>query len=127
MIILLFPCSSIFLIGTNTAECHPVLFDRIKKRKRNVNDNLKVVVIDPRETETASIADFYLQIASGTDLFLFIGIANYLYKNKLTEQNFIEKSTENYDHFVKHIQTWDLKKISEIWKKQQKTGTYTPF
>ena len=71
-------CSSIFLIGTNTAECHPVLFDRIKKRKRNVNDNLKVIVIDPRETETASIADFYLQIASGTDLFLFIGIANYL-------------------------------------------------
>ncbi len=107
-------CSSIFLIGTNTAECHPVLFDRIKKRKRNVNDNLKVIVIDPRETETASIADFYLQIASGTDLFLFIGIANYLYKNKLTEQNFIEKSTENYGHFVKHIQTWDLKKISEI-------------
>ena len=43
-------CSLILLIGTNTAECHPVLFDRIKKRKRNVNDNLKVIVIDPRET-----------------------------------------------------------------------------
>jgi len=57
-------CSLILLIGTNTAECHPVLFDRIKKRKRNVNDNLKVIVIDPRETETSSIADFYLQISS---------------------------------------------------------------
>ena len=107
-------CSSIFLIGTNTAECHPVLFDRIKKRKRNANDPLKVIVIDPRETETSSIADLYLQISSGTDLFLFIGIANYLYKNKLTEQNFIGKSTENYFQFVKHIQKWDLKKISDI-------------
>lgn len=103
-------CSLILLIGTNTAECHPVLFDRIKKRKRNVNDNLKVIVIDPRETETSSIADFYLQISSGTDLFLFIGIANYLYKNQLTDQNFIDKSTESYFDFVKHIQKWDLKK-----------------
>ncbi|MBO8204786.1 molybdopterin oxidoreductase family protein [Prochlorococcus marinus] len=114
-------CSLILLIGTNTAECHPVLFDRIKKRKRNVNDNLKVIVIDPRETETSSIADFYLQISSGTDLFLFIGIANYLYKNQLTDQNFINKSTESYFHFVKHIQKWDLKKISEICNISEQT------
>ena len=114
-------CSLILLIGTNTAECHPVLFDRIKKRKRNVNDNLKVIVIDPRETETSSIADFYLQISSGTDLFLFIGIANYLYMNQLTDQNFIDKSTESYFDFVKHIQKWDLKKISEICNISEKT------
>mgnify|MGYP005730019057 FL=1 len=47
-------CSTILLVGTNTADCHPVLFDRIKKRKKNKSDNLKVIVIDPRETETES-------------------------------------------------------------------------
>ena len=107
-------CSTILLVGTNTADCHPVLFDRIKKRKKNKSDNLKVIVIDPRETETASIADHYLQIAPGTDLFLFLGIANYLCKNNLIEKSFIEKSTDNYDLFEEHIKKWNLKKISKI-------------
>ena len=107
-------CSTIFLIGTNTAECHPVLFDRIRRRKRNIDDNLKVIVIDPRETETTSIADYYLQISSGTDLFLLLGIANYIYEKALFNKKYIENSTENFDHFVKHIQKCDLKKISEI-------------
>ena len=53
-------CSVAFLIGTNTAECHPVLFQRLLKRKKRDPKGLTIVVVDPRCTDTAKIADLSL-------------------------------------------------------------------
>jgi len=57
----------IFLIGTNTAACHPIVFNRIKKRKKD-NPETCIIVVDPRETQTAKIADIFLPVKPGTDV-----------------------------------------------------------
>src|SRR5215468_11238852 len=57
----------IFIIGSNTAEAHPILYRRVVERKRRAPDT-KVIIVDPRRTATARIADLCLQIIPGTDL-----------------------------------------------------------
>jgi len=67
----------IVLTGSNTAWCHPVLFQRIVQAKKE-NPDLFVVVIDPRRTATCDIADMHLALMSGTDAVLFNGLLAYL-------------------------------------------------
>jgi len=64
---------TIFITGSNTAWAHPVLFRRIEDAKAN-NPALKIVVVDPRRTDTAAQADLYLPIQPGTDVALFHGM-----------------------------------------------------
>lgn len=63
----------IVLTGSNTAWCHPIIFQRIRQAKAN-NPNLSVVVIDPRKTATCDIADLHLPIKPGSDVALFNGL-----------------------------------------------------
>ena len=56
----------IVIVGSNTAWCHPVIFQRIRQAK-NANPNCQIVVIDPRKTATCDIADMHLAIKSGKD------------------------------------------------------------
>ena len=58
-----------FIIGSNTSECHPVLFRRLAARKQ-ADPSVKVIVVDPRLTNTARIADLFLPVIPGTDLAL---------------------------------------------------------
>ena len=64
----------IVLVGSNLAWCHPVLFQRVSAAKA-ANPKLRVVLIDPRRTQTAEIADLFLQLRPGTDVVLFNGLA----------------------------------------------------
>jgi len=83
----------IVLVGSNTAWCHPVLFQRIKKAKKD-NSDVRVVVIDPRHTSTCDIADLHLPLRPGTDSVLFNGLLSYLYEqdehNRLFTQNYTQ-------------------------------------
>ena len=83
----------IILVGSNTAWCHPVIYQRIKQAKAD-NPNLEVVVIDPRRTATCEIADMHLPLRSGTDSLLFNGLLVHL--NVVGEVNrlFVENCTE---------------------------------
>ncbi|NEK06226.1 molybdopterin-dependent oxidoreductase, partial [Rhizobium leguminosarum] len=63
------------IIGSNMAWCHPILFGRLKSSKQ-ANPNKKIVVIDPRATDSTAIADLHLPIRSGTDTHLFVGLLN---------------------------------------------------
>ncbi len=67
----------IVLTGTNAAWCHPVLFQRIAQAKKD-NPDLFVVLIDPRQTQTASLADLHLALKPGSDGVLFNGLLAYL-------------------------------------------------
>lgn len=60
----------VVLVGSNLAWCHPVLFQRLEAAKR-ARPSMKVVVIDPRRTETCDIADLHLALAPGSDVALF--------------------------------------------------------
>jgi len=68
----------VLLIGTNTAECHPVLFQRLLKRKRKAGEALRLVVADPRATATSDAADLHLAIRPGSDLALLCGLGHLL-------------------------------------------------
>ena len=89
----------IILIGSNTAWCHPVSFQRIKAAKEN-NPALKVVVIDPRKTSTCDIADLHIPVKIGTDVALFNGLLSYLYQEDALDHTFIAQHTEGFDETI---------------------------
>ena len=89
----IFDSDLLILVGANTAEAHVVFHNQIKKAKRN---GLKIIVIDPRYTDTAKIADLYLPIRVGTDIDFFNLITKRILDEGLENQEFIEKYVNNY-------------------------------
>ncbi len=89
----------IILTGSNTAWCHPVLFQRIKAAKLR-NPAMKVVVIDPRQTATCEIADLHLPLKPGTDVLLFNGLLTYLSDNAGLDLYYIWQFTSGFDAAV---------------------------
>ncbi|MDR9826829.1 nitrate reductase [Vibrio sp. FNV 38] len=89
----------VVLTGSNLAWCHPVLFQRLRSAKQD-NPDLKVVVIDPRETETSAIADLHLSIHSGSDVALFNGLLSYLSEHGHIDQDFIEQFTNQAEQAI---------------------------
>ena len=77
-----------FIIGSNTAECHPVLWDRILRRKRAKPD-VKIVVADPRRTVTARAADLHIGFVPGTDLAIVNAMANVMVQEGMADEKFI--------------------------------------
>lgn len=117
-----------FLIGTNTAECHPIVFNRLRKHHKQ-NPHVKLVVVDPRCTPTAEVADLHLAIRPGTDIDLLNGIAYLLLEWNYFDADFIEECTNGFAEFteiVRHyspevvadrcgIAVEDLKKAAQYW------------
>lgn len=89
----------VVLIGSNLAWCHPVLYQRLKAAKEN-NPHLKIVVIDPRKTDTCDIADLHLPIKSGSDVALFNGLLSYLSNFNYLDKDYIEQHTNNFSEAV---------------------------
>lgn len=88
-----------FLVaGANPAWCHPILFRRIEARKEN-NPDTKVVVVDPRKTQTTALADLHLQILPGTDIFVYHAIARSLIEEGRVDETFIAAHTENFGQY----------------------------
>ena len=86
----------IVLVGSNTAWCHPILFQRIVQAKQQ-NPALKVVVIDPRRTVTCDIADLHLPVRAGTDVWLFNGLLAHLDQHGHGDRQFIANHTRGVD------------------------------
>jgi assimilatory nitrate reductase catalytic subunit len=82
----------IVLVGSNTAWCHPILFRRIEREKQR-RPGLKLVVIDPRRTPTAEMADLHLPIRAGTDVALFNGLLRHLQQQGAANERFVEMHT----------------------------------
>jgi ferredoxin-nitrate reductase len=91
-----------FLIGTNTAECHPIIFNRFEKYHKK-HRNVKLVVVDPRRTPTAEVADLHLAIRPGTDVDLLNGIANLLIRWGCIDRSFIENHTNGFRELEKIV------------------------
>ncbi|MEB8431400.1 molybdopterin-dependent oxidoreductase [Cocleimonas sp. KMM 6892] len=86
----------IVLTGSNAAWCHPILFQQIVRAKK-ANPKLKVINIDPRETQTTSAADIQLSLKPGTDAVLFNGLLNYLKELDIENNFFTENCTSGID------------------------------
>jgi ferredoxin-nitrate reductase len=88
-----------FLIaGANPAWCHPILFRRIEAHKQN-NPDVKIIVVDPRKTQSCAIADLHLQINPGTDIYAYHAIARVLIENGEVDYDFITKHTEEFEKY----------------------------
>jgi ferredoxin-nitrate reductase len=87
-----------FLIGTNTAECHPIVFNRLRRHQRK-NAEVKLIVVDPRRTLTAEAADVHLAIRPGTDINLLHGIAHLLLDWGAIDAQFIANHTRGFSDY----------------------------
>jgi len=87
--------ASLFLAGSNAAWSHPITFRRIEKAKAQRPD-LRIVVIDPRRTETAELADLHLQLLPGTDVALFHAMLHVMIWEDLIDPAYIAAHTSGY-------------------------------
>lgn len=122
-----------FLIGTNTAECHPIIFNRLNKYCKQ-NRNVKMVVVDPRHTTTAEAADLHLAIRPGTDIDLLNGIAHLLMRWGSIDTDFLEDCTSNFPAYAEVIRHYtpqmvaqrcgisiaDLETAARYWQQSQR-------
>ncbi len=86
----------IFIVGSNTAYAHPILFRRIEDAKA-ANPAMKIIFCDPRRTDTAGIADLYLPIQPGTDVALFNGMLHIMLWEGWTQAAYIAEHTGGFD------------------------------
>lgn len=122
-----------FLIGTNTAECHPIIFNRLRRHHKK-NRHVKLIVVDPRCTETAEVADLHLAIKPGTDIQLLNGIAHLLMGWGVLDTVFIDECTKGFSDYaevIRHyppelvaqqcgISVQDLEKAARYWAESKR-------
>jgi assimilatory nitrate reductase catalytic subunit len=85
----------LLIAGSNTAVAHPVLYRRIEAA-RVANPALKLVVVDPRRTDTAADSHLHLAIAPGTDIALFNAMLHVMLDEGLVDRGYIERHTEGF-------------------------------
>src|ERR1700736_4188314 len=83
------------LVGSNAAWCHPVLFQRMVANK--LERGARIVVIDPRRTDTAGDADLFLGLKPGTDTALFSGLLVHIADTGVLDRNYIDNHTGGFE------------------------------
>lgn len=101
-----------FLVaGANPAWCHPILWRRIEKHKA-AHPEVKIIVLDPRMTESCSLADLHLQLNPGTDEVLFHAIGRCLIEEGEIDFSFIEDHTEGFADYREAVMQTSLREAS---------------
>ncbi len=85
----------IFITGSNTAYAHPILYRRIEDAKAK-NPQLKIIVADPRRTDTAAAADLHLALKPGTDVALYNAMLHVMIREGWHDAEFISAHTDGY-------------------------------
>ena len=114
-----------FLVGSNTAECHPVIFDRILERK-SASRNVLVIVLDPRKSPIQSVADIHLDPIPGFDLAVFHAMAHVIIKEGRHDPDFIGDNVQfkvmkdgqavgvGFDEYVEFLEDFSPRKAEMI-------------
>ena len=84
-----------FIAGSNTAFAHPVLFRRIEEARAK-RPEAKLIVVDPRRTDTAAMADLHLAIAPGSDVILYSAMVHVMLWENLVDHAFIAEHTAGF-------------------------------
>jgi assimilatory nitrate reductase catalytic subunit len=104
---------TVLIAGSNTAFAHPILFRRLEEAKA-ARPDMKVIVVDPRRTDTASIADLYLPILPGTDVALFHAMLNVLVWEDLIDRDYIEQHTEGFAALKARIHEFTPREAAQV-------------
>jgi assimilatory nitrate reductase catalytic subunit len=86
----------VLIAGSNAAYAHPVLYRRLEAARARRPD-MKVIVVDPRRTDTAREADLHLPILPGTDVALFNAMLHVMVWEDLVDREFVARATEGFD------------------------------
>ncbi|MGW5451936.1 molybdopterin-dependent oxidoreductase [Nocardia sp. NPDC003979] len=100
-----------FVTGANMADCHPILFLRMADR---LKAGAKLIVVDPRRTETAARADLFLQIAPGTDLALLNGLLHLLVADGAIDTDFIAEHTDGWEAMPEFLADYPPERVAEL-------------
>jgi len=103
----------IFVAGANPAWCHPIIWRRIEAT-RIKNPNLKIIVSDPRRTQTCAYTDVHLQLKPGTDVVLHHAIGRLLIENGDIDLHFIKNHTEGFDEYHKKVMQRSIAEAATI-------------
>lgn len=104
--------ADLFLVmGSNMADCHPILFLRMADRLKR---GARLIVVDPRRTATADRADLYLPIRPGTDLALLNGLLRLLVEQGDIDEDFIAAHTEGWEETLELIAGYPPERVAEI-------------
>ncbi|MBJ2128197.1 molybdopterin-dependent oxidoreductase [Alteromonas sp. IB21] len=107
-------CTDLLVItGSNAAWAHPVLFQRIQRAKLK-NPLMKVVVIDPRKTETCTIADLHLAIKPGSDVALFNGLLRFANKQGRVNKASVGRFADGLDEALESASASTLSEVAKI-------------
>ena len=93
----------IMLIGANIADNHPILKLHIARNKKLTGKKPKIIVIDPRHSKTANMADIYVPIKPRSDLALINGLCYIIFEQGWEDEEFIKSKTTGIKEFKKHI------------------------
>jgi ferredoxin-nitrate reductase len=94
------------LVGANMADNHPVLYNRIRKRRAS-HSECRTIVLDPRRTRTAAAADVHVPLAPGSDVAFLQLVAKRLIAMGRLDKRFVKKHTENFDDYRAHLEQLD--------------------
>lgn len=98
----------LLLVGSNIADNHPILCNRLSRNKKQV-----LIVADPRVTKTAMMADIHLPVKPRSDIALLNGIAHILLRDGMVDRAYIDAHTEGFDRFVSFVADYTPEAVSE--------------
>jgi ferredoxin-nitrate reductase len=104
---------AIFIIGSNTAEAHPVTFDRIRAARKQ-RPGLTVIVADPRRTLTAQEADVWLPVKPGGDIALLNLLGRLLLEQGAADEPFIAGHTGGFAEYRRFLLDLDVAELCEV-------------
>lgn len=102
----------IFIAGSNTAYAHPIIYRRIEEARKK-NPALKMIVADPRRTDTARDADLFLPILPGTDVALFNGMLHICLWEDLIDNEYISAHTEGFAELKRTVRDYTPQFVAE--------------
>lgn len=103
----------ILVAGANPAWCHPIIWRRVERYKA-ANPDVKIIVVDPRVTDSCAIADLHLQIHPGTDVTLFHAISKLLIAQGKIDWHFIQSYTEGFDQLNELVSKLSIHEAAKI-------------
>jgi len=101
----------ILVVGANPTESHPVVGAKIKQAHRR---GVPLIVIDPRRTELARLADLHLQLRPGTNVALLNAIGHVIAKESLFDHTFIAARTEGFEDWLKTVSEYTPEEMEPI-------------
>ncbi len=103
----------LFIVGSNAAWAHPILFRRIEDA-RAANPGMKVIVADPRRTDTAGMADLFLPIQPGSDVMLFNGMLHIMLWEGWIDAAYIGAHTTGFDELKALVRDATPERVAQV-------------